>query len=213
MHQHYEHALPAPRPSGIASIAGNLARSACRVALPCSLAHPCRVASLRDMRQHYEHASLAPRPSGIASMLTCSPLQGSAAQSYCLGGGGLGEKKPTARAPAYSAESALLLAARAVPSAPPLSTTAVAAVLKKRSHASILSFCTSFSQLSRYGLATPSSHDGCCAGAPICRQPVLRTLCFTNRWNHHLSSVFIYLTNSPFGLHVYHLHWVSSLGR
>ena len=38
------------------------------------------------------------------------------------------------RAPAYSAESALLLAARAVPSAPPLSTTAVAAVLKKRSH-------------------------------------------------------------------------------
>ena len=120
---------------------------------------------------------------------------------------------PTARAPAYSAESALLLAARAVPSAPPLSTTAVAAVLKKRSHASILSFCTSFSQLSRYGLATPSSHDGCCAGAPICRQPVLRTLCFTNRWNHHLLSVFIYLTNSPFGLHVYHLHWVSSLGR
>ena len=122
-------------------------------------------------------------------------------------------EKPTARAPAYSAESALLLAARAVPSAPPLSTTAVAAVLKKRSHASLLSFCTSFSQLSRYGLATPSSHDGCCAGAPICRQPVLRTLCFTNRWNHHLSSVFIYLTNSPFGLHVYHLHWVSSLGR
>ena len=40
-------------------------------------------------------------------------------------------EKPTARAPAYSAESALLLAARAVPSAPPLSTTAVAAVLKK----------------------------------------------------------------------------------
>jgi hypothetical protein len=34
----------------------------------------------------------------------------------------------------------------------------------------------------------------------------------TNRWHHHLSSVFIYLTNSPFGLHVYHLHWVSSLG-
>ena len=125
----------------------------------------------------------------------------------------VGREKPTARAPAYSAESALLLAARAVPSAPPLSTTAVAAVLKKRSHASILSFCTSFSQLSRYGLATPSSHDGCCAGAPICMQPVLRTLCFTNRWNHHLSSVFIYLTNSPFGLHVYHLHWVSSLGR
>ena len=29
-------------------------------------------------------------------------------------------------------------------------------------HASLLSFCTSFSQLSRYGLATPSSHDGCC---------------------------------------------------
>ena len=46
-------------------------------------------------------------------------------------------------------------------------------------HASLLSFCTSFSQLSRYGLATPSSHDGCCAGAPICRQSVLRTLCFT----------------------------------
>ena len=40
-------------------------------------------------------------------------------------------EKPTARAPAYSAESALLLAARAVPSAPPLSTTAVAAVLKE----------------------------------------------------------------------------------
>ena len=89
------------------------------------------------------------------------------------------EKKPTARAPASSAESALLLAARAVPSAPPLSTTAVAAVLKKRSHASILSFCTSFSQLSRYGLATPSSHDGCCAGTAICMQTVLRTLCFT----------------------------------
>ena len=84
---------------------------------------------------------------------------------------------------------------------------------RNAAHASLLSFCTSFSQLSRYGLATPSSHDGCCAGAPICRQPVLRTLCFTNRWNHHLSSVFIYLTNSPFGLHVYHLHWVSSLGR
>ena len=150
--------------------------------------------------------------------VTCSPPQG----WPCLQGSPLltlagvallPKEKPTARAPAYSAESALLLAARAVPSAPPLSTTAVAAVLKKRSHASILSFCTSFSQLSRYGLATPSSHDGCCAGAPICRQPVLRTLCFTNRWNHHLSSVFIYLTNSPFGLHVYHLHWVSSLGR
>ena len=98
-------------------------------------------------------------------------------------GGLASERKPTARAPAYSAESALLLAARAVPSAPPLSTTAVAAVLKKRSHASILSFCTSFSQLSRYGLATPSSHDGCCAGAPICMQPVLRTLCFTNKIN------------------------------
>ena len=67
-------------------------------------------------------------------------------------GGLASERKPTARAPAYSAESALLLAALAVPSAPPLSTTAVAAVLKKRSHASILSFCTSFSQLSRYGL-------------------------------------------------------------
>jgi hypothetical protein len=33
--------------------------------------------------------------------------------------------------------------------------------------ASLLSFSTSFSQLSRYGLATPSSHDGCCAGAPF----------------------------------------------
>ena len=153
-------------------------------------------------------------PSGVGvESSPCSPLQG----WPCLQGSPLltlpRREKPTARAPAYSAESALLLAARAVPSAPPLSTTAVAAVLKKRSHASILSFCTSFSQLSRYGLATPSSHDGCCAGAPICRQPVLRTLCFTNRWNHHLSSVFIYLTNSPFGLHVYHLHWVSSLGR
>ena len=31
----------------------------------------------------------------------------------------------------------------------------------------------------------------------------------TNQWHHQLSSVFIYLTNSPFGLHVYHLHWVS----
>ena len=184
MHQHYEHALPAPRPSGIASIAGSLARSACRVALPCSLAHPCGVASRRDMRQLYELLSR---------------------------GWGVGKEKPTARAPAYSAESALLLAARAVPSAPPLSTTAVAAVLKKRSHASLLSFCTSFSQLSRYGLATPSSHDGCCAGAPICRQPVLRTLCFTNRWNHHLSSVFTHLTNSPFGLNVYPLHWASAL--
>jgi hypothetical protein len=51
---------------------------------------------------------------------------------------------------------------------------------RNAAHASLLSFCTSFSQLSRYGLATPSSHDGCCAGAPICRQPVLRTLCFTN---------------------------------
>jgi hypothetical protein len=38
-------------------------------------------------------------------------------------------------------------------------------------------------------------------------------LCLTNRWHHQLSSVFIYLTNSPFGKHVYHLHWVSSLGR
>ena len=47
-------------------------------------------------------------------------------------GWGGGREKPTAKAPAYSAESALLLAARAVPSAPPLSTTAVAAVLKKR---------------------------------------------------------------------------------
>jgi len=43
-------------------------------------------------------------------------------------------------------------------------------------HASLLSFCTSFSQLSRYGLATPSSYDSYCAGAPICRQPVLSTL-------------------------------------
>ena len=120
-------------------------------------------------------------------------------------------EKPTARAPAYSAESALLLAARAVPSAPPLSTTAVAAVLKKRSHASILSFCTSFSQLSRYGLATPSSHDGCCAGTAICMQTVLRTLCFTNRLYPHLSSVFTHLTNSPFGLNVYPLHWASAL--
>jgi hypothetical protein len=32
------------------------------------------------------------------------------------------------------------------------------------------------SQLSRYGLATPSHRDGSCAGSPICRQPVLAYL-------------------------------------
>ena len=89
----------------------------------------------------------------------------------------------------------------------PSSTTDVAAVLKKMPFGlSLLSFCTSFSQLSRYGLAIPSLSDGSCAGTTICRQPVLRTLCLTNLWHLQLSSVFIHLTDSPFGLHVYHLH-------
>ena len=124
------------------------------------------------------------------------------------------ERKILRRILGYSAESGLLLVACAIPSDPPLFTTVVATVLK-RTWFTLLFFLSAlvFSQLSRYGLATPSSHDGYCAGAPTCRQPVLRTLCFTNRWHHQLSSVFIYLTNSPFGLHVYHLHWVSSLGR
>jgi hypothetical protein len=43
----------------------------------------------------------------------------------------LGEKKPTSRVLGYSAESALLLVARAIPSVPPLFTTVVAAVLKR----------------------------------------------------------------------------------
>ena len=91
-----------------------------------------------------------------------------------------GEKNPTAEVLAYSAESDPLLAARAVPSAPPLFPLSLLLCSRNVVHASLLSFCTSFSQLSRYGLATPNSHDGCCAGAPICRQPVLRTLCFTS---------------------------------
>ena len=89
----------------------------------------------------------------------------------------------------------------------PSSTTDVAAVLKKMPFGlSLLSFCTSFSQLSRYGLAIPSLSDGSCAGTTICRQTVLRTLCLTNLWHRQFSSVFIHLTDSPFGLHVYHLH-------
>ena len=43
----------------------------------------------------------------------------------------MGEKNPTGRVLGYSAESALLLVARAIPSAPPLFTTVVAVVLKK----------------------------------------------------------------------------------
>jgi len=64
---------------------------------------------------------------------------------------GQGREKPTARAPAYSAESALLLAARAVPSAPPLSTTAVAAVLKKCSH--VLFFLSALVLVNFLGMA------------------------------------------------------------
>ena len=145
----------------------------------CSLAHPCRVASLR---------------------VTVSGVGGWERKTYGQGTGLFCGVSPSPRSPRGSFRSASLHHCRCC-------------CAQEAQHASLLSFCTSFSQLSRYGLATPSSHDGCCAGAPICRQPVLRTLCFTNRWNHHLSSVFIYLTNSPFGLHVYHLHWVSSLGR
>jgi hypothetical protein len=90
------------------------------------------------------------------------------------------EKKPTGRVLGYSAESALLLVVRAIPSAPSLFTTVVATVLERMQFAhSLLSFCTSFSQLSRCGLATPSHRDGSCAGSPVCRQPVLRTLCLT----------------------------------
>jgi hypothetical protein len=55
------------------------------------------------------------------------------------------------RAPAYSAESALLLAARAVPSAPPLSTTAVAAVLKKRN--TLLFFLSALALVNFLGMA------------------------------------------------------------
>jgi hypothetical protein len=91
------------------------------------------------------------------------------------------EKKPTGRVLGYSAESALLLVVRAIPSAPSLFTTVVATVLERMQFAhSLLSFCTSFSQFSRCGLATPSHRDGSCAGSPVCRQPVLRTLCLTN---------------------------------
>ena len=57
----------------------------------------------------------------------------------------MGEKKTTGRVLGYSAESALLLVARASPSAPPLFTTVVAAVLKRMQFTlSLLSFCTSF---------------------------------------------------------------------
>ena len=65
----------------------------------------------------------------------------------------MGEKKPTGRVLGYSAESALLLVVRAIPSAPSLFTTVVATVLERMQFThSLLSFCTSFSQLSRYGL-------------------------------------------------------------
>jgi hypothetical protein len=95
------------------------------------------------------------------------------------------EKKPTGRVLGYSAESALLLVVRAIPSAPSLFTTVVATVLERMQFAhSLLSFCTSFSQFSRCGLATPSHRDGSCAGSPVCRQPVLRTLCLTNSQGH-----------------------------
>ena len=135
----------------IASIAGNLARSACRVALPCSLAHPCGVASLRDMRQHYEHASLAPRPSGIASMLTCSPLQGSVAQSYCLGGGGLGEKnlrpghRPILRSQPFSSQPARFLPLRLSPPLPLL--------LCSRNAATLLFFLSALVLVNFLGMA------------------------------------------------------------
>ena len=63
------------------------------------------------------------------------------------------EKKPTGRVLGYSAESALLLVVRAIPFAPSLFTTVVATVLERMQFMnSLLSFCTSFSQLSRYGL-------------------------------------------------------------
>ena len=83
--------------------------------------------------------------------------------------------RPILRSPPFSSQPARFLPLRLSPPLPLLLCSRSAATLL----ASLLSFCTSFSQLSRYGLATPSSHDGCCAGAPICRQPVLRTLCFT----------------------------------
>jgi hypothetical protein len=63
------------------------------------------------------------------------------------------EKKPTGRVLGYSAESVLLLVVRAIPFAPSLFTTVVATVLERMQFThSLLSFCTSFSQLSRYGL-------------------------------------------------------------
>ena len=74
---------------------------------------------------------------------------------------GLTSKNPTGRVLGYSAESALLLVARAIPSAPPLFTlSSPLAFLLKLMQFTLLSFWTSFSQLSRYGLATPSPYDG-----------------------------------------------------
>ena len=142
------------------------------VALPCSLAHPCRVASLRDMRQHYEHASAlracitcsAPfrhrehcgepcpfRLQGSLALLTCSPLQGSVAQSYCLGGGGLGEKnlrpghRPILRSQPFSSQPARFLPLRLSPPLPLL--------LCSRNAATLLFFLSALVLVNFLGMA------------------------------------------------------------
>jgi hypothetical protein len=153
------------------------------------------------------HGSLQPLPQaqGRLGQTVLAPL--ARARSPFFSGVGGGERKT------FGLGVGLLRGASSPPRSPRASSTSpsspalVAAVLKKMPFGlSLLSFCTSFSQLSRCGLATPSLSDGSCAGTTICRQPVLRTLCLTNLWHRQLSSVFIHLTDSPFGLHVYHLH-------
>ena len=51
-----------------------------------------------------------------------------------------------------------------------------------------------------------------CLYALFCMRITTSEKFLTNLWHRQLSSVFIHLTDSPFGLHVYHLHWASTLG-
>jgi len=132
------------------------------VALPCSLAHPCRVASLRDMRQHYEHASAlracitcsAPfrhrehcgepcpfRLQGSLALLTCSPLQGSVAQRHDLRPG----HRPILRSQPFSSQPARFLPLRLSPPLPLL--------LCSRSAATLLFFLSALVLVNFLGMA------------------------------------------------------------